>query len=594
MESIPSNAWKLQALAVSLAAGMIPFLAGPVIAQHAEDTGADTASSPESPAPPRDTSPSGRGSDTPRNTPVDKVIASVTTKPVSAPKPIPPATLPPRPTTPTNPLPTTQPAPELTAPGPTTPTRPATPADKPVDIFAPDLAPQPGTHPQGPATTLPGSDMPAPDVDTDPSAPTTPAPSPSDNGQTDQPDTQPGDLPSVTGEPGVPTPSPTPRPDQSQVHEPGRGPNAPSDNPSAPESLPPQEAPSSRVQPSRDDEPTKPQHREEHDQSGKPDEPKPVTPSPSPTPPPLSSLTGTPQPQPDHHAPSPDSTPTPTASPVATPKPTPDSPSAPSRPSQSQHGGSGVASSGSPSSSSQSERPATSVHKPNKPQASTVISAVVPSPEPSVTEHGSTSTAQPGAMSSNTGSVVLPVSPPAQSTHTSEDESTFSVRHPALLALTITHPSTAAHGQGATVMPASVYSTTNPPQPTAGKVDHEHAQLVKSRQQPITTSRISQWLDAVQSDLNRRAAGKQVTHTVWAEDSGEQPELGRAWTIKAGDTAWSLARALWGEDVPWSVMESTWITLVAWNPSLADALPHRLPEGVTIIIPADIPTPVDA
>lgn len=48
MESIPSNAWKLQALAVSLAAGMIPFLAGPVIAQHAEDTGADTASSPES------------------------------------------------------------------------------------------------------------------------------------------------------------------------------------------------------------------------------------------------------------------------------------------------------------------------------------------------------------------------------------------------------------------------------------------------------------------------------------------------------------------------------------------------------------------
>lgn len=127
----------------------------------------------------------------------------------------------------------------------------------------------------------------------------------------------------------------------------------------------------------------------------------------------------------------------------------------------------------------------------------------------------------------------------------------------------------------------------------AGVVNHDHAHLVKSRQQPVSSSRITQWLDAVQEDLQRRASGQAPANTVWAADAGERPELGSTWTIKPGDTAWSLARALWGEDVSWSVMESTWITLVAWNPALAEAMPHHLPEGVTIIIPADIPTPTD-
>lgn len=239
---------------------------------------------------------------------------------------------------------------------------------------------------------------------------------------------------------------------------------------------------------------------------------------------------------------------------------------------------------GSSASTSHSTAPA----RPSKPQASTTISAVLPAPDAPVAS-ASTAAQSADATSSPAVGTTTPTTPDG-----SAISAEFTVRHPALLAVTVTHPNTGEAVGRTNVQSASSYVVTPVVTAKAGVVSHGHAQLVQSRQQPVSPDRITQWLDAVQEDLQRRASGQEPTHTLWSAEAVERPELGSTWTIKAGDTAWSIARALWGEDVSWSVMESTWITLVAWNPELAKAVPHHLPEGVTIIIPADIPTPTDA
>ncbi|WP_336250539.1 hypothetical protein [Stomatohabitans albus] len=583
----------LPVMAAAVATGLIPFFATTALADDG-DIGAEPGTTSDAPRRESTASPQGIAKpDAPmtRTTNQTKISANITSKPVpQRPKPdSPPPVSAPQHSNATPPAPSVTPPEADNRPSQTgnpqapTPRRPTPPT---IDLFAPDesRSPQldspasstppqvsPGAPSETPSTPI---DVPSPDdeqrldisPDHDleqpkppPHQPNTPPEDPDDEHteESSEPeDTQTplrpnlpgaiagqGDDPEGEGErqceckPGeLPTPLPKPNPSTPNVTQPA--PESTLETETAqPEQGNESEQPADSPEPPVGESPSIPSHQDEQD--GRVD-----------TPPPVQS------------------------------KPVEDRPIAPSAPIR-------------PPASSTSER----IH---------VIAAPRPKPPtmpapvtPSAGIHSSPPTAptQPvpsdgtSQTSSSSGNPM-----PTALTPTAEDAApplSTVVRHPALLSLAVMHPGTVQpHHLPGNLLPGS--HAPSDVTRSAGQVDRTHTDIIKSRSQPVTAERISKWIDAVQQDITRKQSGQPEVHTLWATTVESVPQLGSAWTIQPGDTAWTIARALWGENVSWAVMESTWITLVAWNPGLQDALPHHLPEGLTIIIPADIPTSVPA